>query len=434
MNDSSLYLAVVRNYDAPTGIARVTVPVLTGKEMVSAWASHGIPAGEGPVPGQTVWVSFWNPEQPVWNSESAVLEGWTRSELALHEARLTALERAGDPPWEPLALVNGWRNYGGGYTGAEMRSLPTTGMVEVRGLIVGGSGHCCTIPWEEKWMPVAMSYHSADMASNAHSYVIVDHDDNEIQPAGSGGYFSLSGTRYSTALATGWIPVTFQNGWTNYNIIGESGKLEQDVAYRKLPNGDVEVRGTAIVGTANVVGFTLPAGYRPPESLLFDGTVNGAHGRIDVGWDGPVIIRGGTTGAWYSINIVFTTLDAELDGSDHPAFTYVTAGEFTNAWVNYGLPWQSARYMRRNDKSVMLDGLIKSGTPVRGRGVRDATQQRPRRRARDLSCRYQLQCARPCGHPVHRHRTACRCDAHGWKRRLLQSERCAMDDLLTVQG
>ena len=56
-----------------------------------------------------------------------------------------------------------------------------------------------------------------------------------------------------------WTPVTFQNGWANYDAFRAAG-------YRKV--GDcVEVRGSIMNGTANTAAFTLPVGFRPPRHL-----------------------------------------------------------------------------------------------------------------------------------------------------------------------
>lgn len=61
-------------------------------------------------------------------------------------------------------------------------------------------------------------------------------------------------------LDTGWVGVTFGTGFTNYGTGYES------VAYRKLPNGLVLLKGL-IKTTASIAAgatmFTLPSGYRP---------------------------------------------------------------------------------------------------------------------------------------------------------------------------
>lgn len=53
---------------------------------------------------------------------------------------------------------------------------------------------------------------------------------------------------------TGWISVTFENGWVN-------AATGEEVQYRRL-NGVVYLRGRAALGSTGAV-FTLPEGFRP---------------------------------------------------------------------------------------------------------------------------------------------------------------------------
>jgi hypothetical protein len=59
---------------------------------------------------------------------------------------------------------------------------------------------------------------------------------------------------------------TFQNGWTN--------TAGTQAGFRKMPDGTVRVKGNLTGGTVNTAAFTLPAGYRPPTSLVFTGIGN----------------------------------------------------------------------------------------------------------------------------------------------------------------
>ncbi len=66
---------------------------------------------------------------------------------------------------------------------------------------------------------------------------------------------------------TAWTNLTFQNGWSNY-----SGSF-QSAQYRKV--GDVvEMRGVVKGTTWGTAICTLPAGFRPPASLLLNGIFN----------------------------------------------------------------------------------------------------------------------------------------------------------------
>lgn len=63
---------------------------------------------------------------------------------------------------------------------------------------------------------------------------------------------------------TAWTAVTFTNGWSSF------GSGYQPVQYRKI--GDiVYCRGTLSTGTGATVAFTLPAGFRPPLTLVLAG-------------------------------------------------------------------------------------------------------------------------------------------------------------------
>lgn len=61
-----------------------------------------------------------------------------------------------------------------------------------------------------------------------------------------------------------WTNVsTFANGWSAY------GAGYSTPAYRKDSNGVVHLKGLIQSGTIGSVAFNLPAGYRPPEHMLF---------------------------------------------------------------------------------------------------------------------------------------------------------------------
>jgi hypothetical protein len=86
---------------------------------------------------------------------------------------------------------------------------------------------------------------------------------------------------WHTVGATG--EPAFQNGWVNY------GAGEQVVQYRKDPFGKVMLRGVAKTGTINTVGFTLPAGYRPPGLVRFANIANGSASYSFVDTAGAVV-------------------------------------------------------------------------------------------------------------------------------------------------
>lgn len=65
----------------------------------------------------------------------------------------------------------------------------------------------------------------------------------------------------ATVANTKWTAPTFQNSWVNY-----SGST---TGYRKDENNIVHLRGTVRDGTVSQAAFTLPAGYRPSQTLVF---------------------------------------------------------------------------------------------------------------------------------------------------------------------
>lgn len=97
-----------------------------------------------------------------------------------------------------------------------------------------------------------------------------------------------------TPTHPGWSNVTFQNSWVNF------GAPFQTVQYYKDATGRVYLRGLAKSGTLNTVLFTLPAGYRPPNRLMFSMIIGSATtyaaGRVDIESTGLVSQQGAAAG------------------------------------------------------------------------------------------------------------------------------------------
>jgi hypothetical protein len=103
-----------------------------------------------------------------------------------------------------------------------------------------------------------------------------------------------------------WIAVTagvgFQNGWVDY------GAPWQVAGYRKLRNGNVEMRGLVKNGTHGLVIFTLPVGYRPPNYLLKANINNNALGRLNIDNAGGVYSETAIGGnGFVDLNFTFST-------------------------------------------------------------------------------------------------------------------------------
>lgn len=105
-----------------------------------------------------------------------------------------------------------------------------------------------------------------------------------------------------------WHNATKQNGWVN-----RTGATAYDiVGYRKLPIGNVQLRGSCQSGTGTngTIVFNLPAGYRPANHktivMQSDAVAGGAH--IDVSPNGDVTIFGTGAGPLYFDGVQFEYL------------------------------------------------------------------------------------------------------------------------------
>ena len=94
--------------------------------------------------------------------------------------------------------------------------------------------------------------------------------------------------RYSTTPAPDyWTEVTLNAGWSN-----TYGAPYTTVQYLKDSFGEVSIKGVTTGGTGVI--FTLPAGYRPPTSMTFPTSANGAMGVLRVNAAGQVELLSGT--------------------------------------------------------------------------------------------------------------------------------------------
>lgn len=88
------------------------------------------------------------------------------------------------------------------------------------------------------------------------------------------------------------VPV-LQNGWSNYGDVWAPAKVRKS-------GGVVTVEGLVLGGANFTTVLTLPAGYRPPATLIFMTLRDGGPARIDVHPDGTVEVREGA-GSWVSL-------------------------------------------------------------------------------------------------------------------------------------
>lgn len=100
--------------------------------------------------------------------------------------------------------------------------------------------------------------------------------------------------------ATGvpWTAVSFSGSWVDY------GSTFNTCAYRRIGN-IVQVKGVAKSGTADTTIFTLPAGYRPPATVMTATATSAGTFRLDVTAAGEVYTTGSSANSYVSVDITF---------------------------------------------------------------------------------------------------------------------------------
>lgn len=100
------------------------------------------------------------------------------------------------------------------------------------------------------------------------------------------------------APGVGWSNVTFANGWVNF------GGLYSNVQYKRVGQR-VHLRGLMKSGTVGAFNaFVLPAGHRPPGTLMFAPPTSTGAGRLEIDSAGQVQLISGGNG-WCGLNLSF---------------------------------------------------------------------------------------------------------------------------------
>jgi hypothetical protein len=153
------------------------------------------------------------------------------------------------------------------------------------------------------------------------------------------------------ALATGWTPLTLQNGWTN-SPFGTSAAAVRTIS------GIVHLKGAIATTGTNPVPFTLPAGFRPAHVVFVAVDLcNATHGVLQIEPAGVVTVQ--AEGGAFSNAACFTSLDGASFAKSASSFTPLT---LQNGWFNspFGT---SAPAVRTISGIVHLKGAIAtSGT------------------------------------------------------------------------
>ncbi|NCQ53944.1 hypothetical protein COV88_02685 [Candidatus Saccharibacteria bacterium CG11_big_fil_rev_8_21_14_0_20_41_19] len=148
-----------------------------------------------------------------------------------------------------------------------------------------------------------------------------------------------------------WSSFSMQNNWVNY------GYEYNTQGYRRTKDGVVMLKGlikrSGTITSGEIIA-TLPVGYRPSETLLFQTQTNPNVGsRVDIKANGDIAVLSPSDPGWLSLeNINFLASDTPY------IFTNLA---MANSWVAYGPPFSSAAYAIDADGRVHTKGLVKSG-------------------------------------------------------------------------
>jgi len=201
----------------------------------------------------------------------------------------------------PLPLVNGWKNYGGGYAPATVSK--SGDIVTVSGLIKGNYwGHVATLP--KGMRPPRYSVFNVNNHGKS-TRVNVTKDGAVIWQAGGKdyGWISLSGISFSVKPDIG-LPLA--NSWENMGGVHAPATVSRQ--------GDlVTVSGLIKNGGWGLLG-NLPFGFRPPDRMVFSTNNHANSARVDVLENGRIEwMTGGKQHAWLSLDgIRFQTDDPPI--------------------------------------------------------------------------------------------------------------------------
>jgi hypothetical protein len=162
------------------------------------------------------------------------------------------------------------------------------------------------------------------------------------------------------AMTVAWIPLTLQNGWTDYDtFVGTPGKHGAP-AYFIDSAGDVHFRGIMHGGTPSVVAFTLPLGayHTDFNYMMTQGSSGGvsALARLDVGTNGVATVSGyagGGNNDWVSLAGAVIS---------NPAGAWLGTIILANGWTRFDNNWPPPQYCINKYGVLSLRGLVKGGT------------------------------------------------------------------------
>lgn len=182
--------------------------------------------------------------------------------------------------WSDVSYQNSWINYGGSFAPFQY-TKDSTGRVHLQGLVKPDAGTASTTVTQ---LPAGYEpqqfLHLPDYRYDVKS---IDENGTVIVPNYTGAYFAMQDMYYPVSFAD-WSNLTLQNSWVSY------GSVNATPQYTRSSDCIVTVKGLIKSGTTGiaVVAATLPAGYRPSETLFFGGVTSTGYYRVQVEATGDI--------------------------------------------------------------------------------------------------------------------------------------------------
>ncbi len=207
--------------------------------------------------------------------------------------------------WSSLTLQNGWTNLGGDFSPLQS-TQDSSGRVHLRGVLQQGTVASGTVIAQ---LPSGISVSLREIfPARGNGYSNLGLTSGNLVSRGINGSYHSAQTMFYPSTYGGWQsfsgtvagnPADNQlgNNWVAYG-----GDLATP-QYTKSADGIVTLKGMIKSGTTTELTYMakLPPGYRPLKTLAFVTPSNDSVGRVDVGENGYLIFRSGSS-AWISLS------------------------------------------------------------------------------------------------------------------------------------
>jgi hypothetical protein len=176
------------------------------------------------------------------------------------------------------------------------------GRVHTRGSIVPGTFTNGTIitPLAVALRPAQYNHVAVRSGGVGYNQVGLDATGAIVAKGTSPGTALFPNTIYYPSSYASWTALTLQNSWGWY------GSIYSTPQYTKSADGVVMLKGLIAAGvtTSGTVIATLPAGYRPAATVLYDGICNNLFCRVDIFANGNIVARTGVSNVWTSLDTI----------------------------------------------------------------------------------------------------------------------------------